>query len=71
MTTRRDALEALRVRLTTEIEAAQEPRDLPALSKELRAVWAELELLPVPGSKAPADEIARRRDDRRRQASRP
>ena len=45
------------------------PRDIATISKELRAIWVELEGLPVPGSKAPADEIARRREERRRMAA--
>jgi hypothetical protein len=66
--THREALEALRDRLTAELEAA-EGSGLASVSRELRATWSELESLPVPESKAPADEIARRRQARRQKAA--
>jgi hypothetical protein len=68
MVTRREALEALRDRLTDETGVI-EGKDLPPLSRELRAIWAELDALPSEDSKAPADEIAARREERRRQAA--
>lgn len=61
-------LEGLRDRLDEEIQGA-DARELPALARELRQVLAELDALPVPDSKAPADEIAKRRAARRRKAS--
>lgn len=69
MTTRREALEAIRDRLTASLQAEELGRDLATISRELRAVWAELDALPAVDSKAPADEIARQREARRRKAS--
>jgi len=66
--TRREALEGLRDRLTDELERT-EGRDLATISKELRAVWGELDGLPVEGSKAPADELKRQREERRKRAA--
>lgn len=43
-------------------------RELPAISRELRMVLAELDAMPEAGSNAPADEIARRREERRKKA---
>lgn len=68
MSDHRRRLEAIRDRLTEELDESA-GRDLAPLARELRAVLAELESLPVPDSKAPADEIAKRRNDRRRRAS--
>ena len=67
MVTHREALEAIRDRLTDELESVV-GRDAATVAKELRACWSELEALPVADSKAPADEIARRRDLRRQKA---
>lgn len=70
MTTHREALEHLRDTLTAELASDMcRPNDAAALSRELRAVWAELEALPAADSKAPADEIARRRERRRKRAA--
>jgi hypothetical protein len=69
MTTRRKALEEIRDVLTRSLAETEDPRDLTALARELRATWAELDGIPVADSQAPADEIARRREERRRQAS--
>lgn len=69
MTTRREALEAIRDRLTAEFDTAEDPRDVAMLSKELRAVWDELDAIPAAGSNAPTDEIARRREERRQRAA--
>ena len=67
MTTHREALEALRDTLTAELDSDLcRPQDAAALSRELRAVWSEIEALPSADSKAPADEIAKRRERRRR-----
>ncbi len=68
MASRREDLEALRARLVAEAAEA-DVRDLPAVSRELRAVWADLETLPAAEGTVPADEIARRREERRRKAA--
>lgn len=68
MATRRDDLEALRDLLRTGLPEAK-VSELPALSRELRMVLAELDGLPEVGSTAPADEIARKRLERRQQAA--
>ncbi|GGK32064.1 hypothetical protein GCM10010124_26030 [Pilimelia terevasa] len=68
MVTRREALEAIKDRLTAELDVV-EGRDTAVLAKELRATWAELDGLPAVDSDAPADEIARRREQRRRSAA--
>lgn len=68
MADRRTILETLRDQLLASIPAA-ELRELPALSRELRQTIAELDALPDASSVAPADEIARRREDRRRKAA--
>lgn len=65
---RRELLETLRKRLMDELDSC-EGRDLAPLSRELRAIAVELDALPVPQSTAPADEIARRREDRRKKAA--
>jgi hypothetical protein len=57
---RREQLEHLRVRLLTATETAS-ARDLPALSRELRSVTAELEMILDPASASAADLIAARR----------
>lgn len=67
-TTHREALEFLRDALTAELRMCR-PNDAAALSRELRAVWSELEALPAPNSKAVPDEIARKRERRRKAAS--
>lgn len=71
MPTHREALEHLRDVLTAELQSDLcRPNDAAALSRELRAVWAELEALPAANSKAPADEISRRRAARREELAR-
>jgi hypothetical protein len=66
---RRKALQDIRDLLTDAAKDAL-PRELPALARELRLVWAELEALPAAGgSKAVPDQIARRREERRRKAA--
>jgi len=42
---------------------------LPGLLRELRQVLAELDALPSGQRKAPADEISKRREERRRKAA--
>jgi hypothetical protein len=42
---------------------------LPGLLRELRQVLAELDALPSGQKETPADEIAKRREDRRRRAA--
>lgn len=68
MVDRREVLTDLRDRLLAACPAA-EIKELPALSRELRQVLAELDALPSGEKKAPADEIAKRREERRRKAS--
>jgi hypothetical protein len=69
MVDRRQALEALRDRLAAAADEADD-RDLPALSRELRMVWQALDELPATGAKASApDQIAQRREERRRKAA--
>lgn len=70
MATRREDLEQLRERLLGSLLGDEiEPQQVAAVSRELRALWVDLEGLPVPESTAPADEIARRRAARRQAAS--
>ncbi|MDR7278924.1 hypothetical protein [Catenuloplanes atrovinosus] len=68
MSDRRKRLVWLRDRLDTELESA-EGRDVAALSRELRAVLVEIDSIPDAASNAPADEIAKRREERRRAAA--
>lgn len=70
MTTHREALELLRDTLTAELQSDMcRPQDAAALSRELRAVWSELESLPAADGKSRPDEIARAREARRRKAA--
>lgn len=80
---RRALLEAIRDRLIAELDGdaghrrsceckcgvPPDARTVPTLAKELRELIRELDGLPVPNATAPADEIARRRDERRRKAA--
>jgi hypothetical protein len=76
---RRELLELLRDELLSRIEApgscdnenhgSVDARELPALSRELRLVLAELDGIPSAKSDAPADEIAQRREERRLKAA--
>lgn len=68
MADRRETLEDLRARLLAAIPEA-ELKELAALSREVRQILADLDGLPSADAKAPADEIARRREDRRRRAA--
>ncbi len=67
-TTRRELLESSRDRLVQEIDEAN-ATELPALSRELRAVLSEIDAIPSANAKAPADEISKRREERRRKAA--
>ena len=65
---RKAGLEALRDDLAASIESA-ETRDKAALARQLAAVLAQIEELPTSGEVTQVDEIAKRRDNRRRAAS--
>lgn len=77
--TRRELLELLRDELTARIEDRSscdnenhgrvDAKELAAASRELRMVLAELDAIPTAKQDAPADEIGKRRDQRRRQAA--
>lgn len=62
------ALAELRRRLAAAIDVC-EPRELSALSKQLRETIAELESLPLAERESKSDELARRRADRRSAAA--
>jgi hypothetical protein len=64
MYVRRAALEALRDRLATDIEAA-DPKAVAALSRELRIVMAELDALRGGEAGDTVDDLAKRRAARR------
>jgi len=66
--THRELLECSRDRLVQEIDEAN-ATELPALSRELRAVLTEIDAIPSAEAKAPADEIKKRREARRRAAT--
>lgn len=68
MVDRRTILERLRDDLLGAIPDAK-TNELAALSRELRQVVAELDGLPDGKAVAPTDEIARRREERRRKAA--
>jgi hypothetical protein len=68
MLNRRQTLERLCDRLMTECDKAF-GKDLAPLSRELRQTIAELDGLPDVNAKAPTDEIAKRRNERRRKAA--
>lgn len=61
VTNRRDTLADLHERLTDALDNAEEPRDLTAISKELRAVAAELDTLPGGEEVDTVDDLAARR----------
>lgn len=64
------ALLALRDTLSASITECESMRDLPSLSREYRAVMAEISLLAPPERKGDAvDEIAERRATRRASAA--
>jgi len=61
----RATLVALRNRLAREIEASESGRDIAALSNKLTDVLDRLEALPGGEESTAADEIAKRREQRR------
>ena len=65
--TRREALELMRNTLTAALRA-EYGKDLAPISRELRAVWEELDALPAEKSEAPADQLAAAREQRRQAA---
>jgi hypothetical protein len=58
---RRVTLTDLRKRLLDALEVTDDPRDLATLSKELRAVMAEIDSLPGGEEADPVDDLAARR----------
>ncbi len=66
---RRAALADLRKRLVDAIREVDDVRDLPALSKELRAVMAEIDSLPGGEEADPVDDLAARRAARLAEAA--
>jgi hypothetical protein len=65
--TRREALELMRDMLTRAL-THEIGKDVATISRELRAVWEELEALPAAEASAPADQIAAAREKRRKAA---
>ena len=61
---RRGTLTDLRQRLSDALDLADDPRDLATLSKELRAVVAELDQLPGGEEVDDVDDLAARRKAR-------
>lgn len=61
---RRATLGDLRQRLSAALDTADDPRDLATLSKELRAVVAELDTLPGGEEVDDVDDLAARRKAR-------
>lgn len=57
---------ALRDRLADEIENTTSGRDLAALSKQLTDVLTQIAEMPEPNKVSKADEIAQKREERRR-----
>lgn len=69
MSDRRKILDDLKVRLIEALGDA-EVRELAPIARELRATLAELEVMPAAnGVVPPTDEIAARREERRKAAS--
>lgn len=64
----RQALEAIRDRLAAELAAA-EGRDVAPIARELRAVLGELQGLPSKREESPVDDLAEKRNERRRKAA--
>lgn len=64
---RREVLDLLQQRLLDELDA-ESGRDVAVISKELRAVTAELESLPT-GRKSTVDDLAAKRAARRAEAT--
>ncbi|HZE32839.1 MAG TPA: hypothetical protein VE198_15550 [Actinoallomurus sp.] len=79
MAARRDILETLRDEIRSRLEGrggcdnedhhGVTDRELPGLARELRLLLSELDGLPSEKKDAPADEIAERREERRRKAA--
>jgi hypothetical protein len=65
--TRRDALIEMRDQLTAALRD-EIGKDKAPIARELRAIWEELDALPVPESAAPADQLAAAREARRNAA---
>lgn len=66
---RRATLSDLRKRLADAFDVTTDPRDLATLSKELRAVLAELDQLPGGEEADPVDDLAAKRAARLANAS--
>lgn len=66
--TRLELLELLRDQLVIKADLA-DSKDLPGVSRELRMVLAEIDVIPSANAKTQTDEIAKRRDERRRKAA--
>lgn len=62
--TRRDALIEMRD-LLTEALRDEVGKERAPISRELRAIWEELDAMPSAESEAPADQLAVRRQERR------
>jgi hypothetical protein len=58
---RRATLVDLRKRLAEALDHVEDPRDLATLSKEMRAVVAEIDSLPGSEEADPVDDLAARR----------
>lgn len=65
---RRRALVALRDEIAVNIEAGVAARDLASLSKRLHEIINELDAMPNAKEESGADEIARKRRERRERA---
>lgn len=65
---RHQRLQNLLERLCDEVETA-DARELPGLAREVRATLAELDAMPSPKSESRTDEVAKRREARRRKAA--
>lgn len=66
--TRHAALEDIRDRLATELEAAS-GRDVASIARELRLTLAEIDGLPSKREESPVDDLAERRNKRRGEAA--
>lgn len=66
---RLDTLVALRNRLAEEIDNSTSGRDIAALSRQLTDVLEAIAEMPDGVQTSPADEIARRREERRKAAN--
>ena len=61
---RREALDELRRHLAASIEVA-EPKELPALARQMTAVLREIDALPVDSDESGVDEFTKRLSSRR------